>query len=538
MENARRLRELLENDELNFFMEAHNGLSAKIVSESGFDGIWGSGLSISAAHGVRDNNELSWSQVLDQVEFMVDAASVPILLDGDTGFGNFNNMRRLVKKLEQRKVAGVCIEDKEFPKTNSFIQSEKQPLADQHEFAGKIQAGKDARETEDFCIVARIEAFIAGWGLEEALHRAELYADAGADAILVHSKKSKPEDIIKFTDNWKRDLPLVIVPTTYYSTPVQVYREAGISLAIWGNHNLRSAISAMQKTTRQIYEDKTPVNVVDEIAPVEEIFRLQEARELMEAERRYLPERSTDYRALILAATRGEELADLTRDRPKAMVEVGGDPILHKLSDRLKRFEITDQVVVRGYKKEKIEVEEMRFIDTEDYEGAGELVSLRAARSELEGALVISYGDILFRQYILNNLLLEEGEVAIAVDAAFEEKKAGGDYRDLVEATRAYSLRYSEQPVELEKMDPDLDPVEADGEWIGLLKATGEGTKKIKQALDELAEEADNFRQLRFKDLFNRLVEDGTTVNILYVTGHWVDVDTLEDLSEAQDFGS
>ena len=114
---------------LEFICEAHNGISAKIVEEAGFKGIWASGLTISASMGVRDSNEASWTQILEDLEFMSDITSIPILLDGDTGYGNFNNMRRLVQKLEQRKIAGVCIEDKVFPKTNSFIDSEKQPLA-------------------------------------------------------------------------------------------------------------------------------------------------------------------------------------------------------------------------------------------------------------------------------------------------------------------------------------------------------------------------------------------------------------------------
>src|SRR5512140_3491143 len=120
------LRNMLMSSELEFLMEAHNGLSAKIAEEAGFKGIWGSGLSISAALGVRDNNEASWTQVLEVVEFMADATSVPILLDGDTGYGNFNSARRLVTKLEQRGIAGVCMEDKIFPKTNSFLRSTAQ----------------------------------------------------------------------------------------------------------------------------------------------------------------------------------------------------------------------------------------------------------------------------------------------------------------------------------------------------------------------------------------------------------------------------
>ena len=171
-------------------MEAHNGLSARIVEEAGFRGIWASGLSISAALGVRDNNEASWTQVLEVVEFMSDATRIPILLDADTGYGNFNNMRRLVRKLEQRGVAAVCIEDKLFPKTNSFINSERQPLADLEEFTGKIKAVKEAQSDPDFCLVARLEGFIAGWGLDEVMRRAEACHAAGADALLVHSKKT------------------------------------------------------------------------------------------------------------------------------------------------------------------------------------------------------------------------------------------------------------------------------------------------------------------------------------------------------------
>jgi len=192
------LRNMIRSPELEFIMEAHNGLSARIVEEAGFKGIWASGLSISASLGVRDNNEASWTQVVEVTEFMSDATTVPILLDGDTGYGNFNNMRRLVRKLEQRQVAGVCIEDKIFPKTNSFIDGEAQPLADIDEFCGKIKAGKDAQQDDDFCLVARVEALIAGWSLSEALKRAEAYRQAGADAILIHSKKSTPDDIDAF----------------------------------------------------------------------------------------------------------------------------------------------------------------------------------------------------------------------------------------------------------------------------------------------------------------------------------------------------
>jgi len=289
MKKTTRLREMISSKNPDFIMEAHNGLSAKIVEEAGFKGIWASGLSISASLGVRDNNEASWTQVLDVLEFMSDATSIPILLDGDTGYGNFNNARRLVKKLEQRNIAGVCIEDKLFPKTNSFINGESQPLADVEEFCGKIKAMKDTQRDDDFVVVTRVEAFIAGWGLNEALRRAEAYRQAGADAILIHSKRSDITEIEAFMKEWNGRHPVVIVPTKYYATPTHRFHELGVSLVIWANHNVRASIDAMKKISRQIYQEKSLIGVEGNVATVDEIFRLQGVEELQAAEKKYLP---------------------------------------------------------------------------------------------------------------------------------------------------------------------------------------------------------------------------------------------------------
>lgn len=201
MKKSSALKALLNKKEMAFLMEAHNAMSAKIAEQSGFEGLWASGLSISASMGLSDRNEASWTQVMDVVDFMVDNTAIPILLDGDTGFGNFNNVRRLVKKLSQRGVAGVCLEDKLFPKVNSFIGA-GQDLADINEFCGKIQAAKDSQLEEDFCVVARVEALSSGCPMDEALKRADAYHRAGADAILIHSKKSDGEEILSFCRQW------------------------------------------------------------------------------------------------------------------------------------------------------------------------------------------------------------------------------------------------------------------------------------------------------------------------------------------------
>jgi phosphoenolpyruvate phosphomutase len=286
------LKELIQSKETSFIMEAHSGISAKIVEETGFQGIWASGLSISAALGVRDCNEASWTQVMEVVEFMSDCTHIPILLDGDTGYGNFNNARRLVRKLEQRGIAGVCIEDKMFPKTNSFI-GDGQPLADIDEFCGKIEAMKAYQMDPDFVVVARVEALIAGWEFEEAMKRAEAYRKAGADAILIHSKKSNSAEIERFAKEWNNRHPLVIVPTKYYATPTDVFRKLGINLIIWANHNLRASVSAMQDISKKIHEQQTLMHIEKTITPVNEVFRLQNEEELRIAEEKYLPKTST-----------------------------------------------------------------------------------------------------------------------------------------------------------------------------------------------------------------------------------------------------
>lgn len=284
-----RFKQLLNSDKLQFILEAHDGMSAKIVEESGFKGIWASGLCISASMGVRDNNEASWTQVLDVLEFMSDATTIPIMVDADTGYGNFNNVRRLVKKLGQRDIAAMCIEDKLFPKTNSFIRGESQPMADINEFCGKIKAAKDTQEDPDFCVIARTESFITGRGLAEALKRAKAYRDAGADAILVHSKISTADQVLSFMTEWDDTCPIVIVPTTYFATPTEVFEQAGVSLVIWANHLLRASIAAMQDTAEAIFKEQQLLPIEHEIVTVKEIFRLQNAEELKQAESRYLP---------------------------------------------------------------------------------------------------------------------------------------------------------------------------------------------------------------------------------------------------------
>lgn len=285
---AKKLREMIFSNELEFIMEAHNGMSAKIVEEAGFKGIWASGLCLSGSLGLRDDNEASWSQVVDVLETMSNATNIPILVDGDQGYGNFNNARIFCSNLEKRGIAGVVFEDKLFPKTNSFIEVEGgQKLADIDEFCGKLRACKDNQVNPYFVVIARLEAFIAGYDVEEALKRALAYHAAGADAILVHSKIGTSADIDAFMKRWDDRCPIVIVPTKYYSTPTNHFKDLGISTVIWANHNFRSCIDIMRKTSKQIFDDQSLINVEKNIATVKDIFNYTGEDDLKKDEDKY-----------------------------------------------------------------------------------------------------------------------------------------------------------------------------------------------------------------------------------------------------------
>jgi len=528
------LRRLIASPELEFLCEAHIGISARIVEEAGFRGIWASGLTMAASLGVRDNNEISWTQVLEVLEHMSDASTVPILADCDTGYGNFNNLRRFVKKLECRGLAGACLEDKRFPKTNSFLHSEAQHLADPEEVCGKIRAGKDAQMDEDFVLVARTEAFIVGTGLSDGLRRAEAYRQAGADAILVHSKRATCADVEVFAKEWAGRHPLVIVPTKYYTTPTARFRELGISVVIWANHLMRAAIGAMQDAASTIHRTQSLITVEDKVVPLQEVFRLQRAKELEDAEVRYLPTRGRPWTAIILAASRGAELGLLTAERPKAMIRVGGEPILYKLVGQLRRQGVLDVVVVRGYRKETIapELHNLTVVDNDAHATTGELHSLWRAVPHLRGECVISYGDCLYRGHHLRDLLDSAGDIRILVDCDIRRTQR---VKDLVTCSQPCVHDFLTQPTAtLTDIVTAVTAAGAMGEWTGLLAVSNRGAAVLRQELEVLAADA-AFARLHLPDLI-KAVMSRIPVSVVYTRGGWLDIDDIKDLSDAESY--
>jgi phosphoenolpyruvate phosphomutase len=531
-------KKLLLSPQLEFICEAHNGLSAKIVEEAGFRGIWASGLSISAQFGVRDNNEASWTQVLDNLEFMSDATRIPILLDGDTGYGNFNNMQRLIRKLEQRHIAAVCIEDKLFPKTNSFLKGDTQPLADMEEFCGKIKAGKDAQSDPDFCIIARVEAFICGWGLAEALRRAEAYYQAGADGILIHSALAVPDEILTFKREWGDRCPVVIVPTKYYSTPTDVFRQHGFSMVIWANHILRAAVATMQTTARILKEQENLLSIEDKIVPVSEIFRLQDAAELLEAEQRYLPKSAEAASAIVLAASRGDELGELTVDKPKTMVNIRGVPLLGHIVDAYNIVGIKDILVVRGYKKEAVNLPNLTYVDNDTFVETGELDSLLKAlqsKGDRFQTTIISYGDVLFNTYIPQALLQAKDDFVIFVDSDWQEKTSYTRLGGFAECTAPNSRKAFYAQIHLKQLGTAIPPDMIHGVWMGFFKVSVQGVTQLQGILSGLLAKPAH-RKAGMATLFQELLRKNYPIRVLYTVGHWLDINNLDDVVQAGSF--
>ncbi|MGH7097513.1 MAG: phosphonopyruvate hydrolase [Stellaceae bacterium] len=286
---ANRLRERIRSGGLAVAMAAHNPLSARLAEEAGFDGIWASGFELSAAYGVPDASLLSWSQHLDMTRAMAETVGVPVVADLDTGSGNAINVLHIVARYCAAGIGAVVIEDKTFPKETSLLAGARQELVRVEEFQGKLAAARAAIGASEVLLVARTEALIADQGQDEARRRAAAYAEAGADLILVHSKRKTPDEIVQFAQSWSGPVRLAIVPTAYPDlTEEKIRALPQIGLVVYGNHAIRAAVAAMREAFAEIRREGGIHTVGPRIASVEDIFALQRVPAMKRAEQDYL----------------------------------------------------------------------------------------------------------------------------------------------------------------------------------------------------------------------------------------------------------
>ena len=285
MSKSENLVKLLDNQPIVKVCGAYDAMSAKLVELYGFDAVWAGSFAISAIHNVPDASILTMTEFFTAASNMAHACEIPVIADCDTGYGDATNVRYMVKKYENAGIAGICIEDKTFPKQNSLLEGGNNQLLSEKDFAAKILAANEAKQNKAFTIIARIEALISGMGIEQALKRAYAYEKAGADLILIHSKKITPEEIFEFSDSWKGSAPLVVIPTTYYSVNVDELIEHKIKMVIYANQTLRAAHFALSKLLKQMKNANNMSQLQNQMSSMDDIFKLQEMHDMKSQEK-------------------------------------------------------------------------------------------------------------------------------------------------------------------------------------------------------------------------------------------------------------
>lgn len=282
----RRLRQLIEMVPIVKVMEAHSGLTGLIVEKTvvehggkldQFDAMWISSLCDSTMRGKPDIELVDMTSRFRTIDDIMEVTTKPVIFDGDTG-GLTEHFVYTVRSLERMGVSAVIIEDKKGLKKNSLFGTEvEQTQATIEEFCAKIAAGKKARLTDDFMIIARIESLILEKGMEDALERARAYVAAGADGIMIHSRRTDPGEIVEFCDKFRaeeRDTPIVVVPSSFNVITEEELSEHGVNIVIYANQLTRSAFPAMQQTAEDILRYHRAKEVDDRLMPIRQIITL------------------------------------------------------------------------------------------------------------------------------------------------------------------------------------------------------------------------------------------------------------------------
>jgi phosphoenolpyruvate phosphomutase len=553
MHNATKLRAALKRPGALKVVGAHDALSARLIERAGFDGVWASGFAISASlKCIPDASFITSSEQLEVERNIAEAVNIPVIADCDTGYGNALNVMRTVNDRERAGVAAICIEDNVYPKRCSFYAGVRRELIPIEEHCGKIKAAKAAQMVTDFMVIARTEALIAGWGQEEALKRAEAYADAGADAVLIHSKSKKFDELKAVYKAWSGRVPLVVVPTIFDQTTAAEMEEAGAKIIIYANQPVRAAIRSICDTLALIKADTRPGAANDRIVTLSEVYDIVGVPQMEQDEKAFLPVGGEKITAIIPAAGFEKQLLPLIDDRPKCLLDIKGKTILERAVAALNDCNIKEIAVVRGYKKDAISLPNIRYYDNDRYEETGELVSIFCAESEMKGRTIVLYGDIIFDNTILEKLLKSPADITLVVDLAWQEQQQRGrqpihinpDLVTLSEPPRqSLSSRFvmPEGEHRILKIGQHLPHHQANGEFIGIAMFSEKGTESFRDCYRASQEqykssgfhEAASVSKASFTDLIQELIDRGHQIHAVPIFKGWMEVDSFEEYQNA-----
>jgi len=552
MHQATKLRELLKRPGAIKIVGAHDALSAKLIERAGFDGVWASGFAISASlKCIPDASFIDSSEQLAVERRIAETINIPIVADCDTGYGNALNVMRTVSDRERVGVAAICIEDNVYPKRCSFYAGVRRELIPIKEHCGKIKAAKAAQTVPDFMVIARTEALIAGWGKDEAIKRAEAYAEAGADAILIHSKSKTFDELKSVYRALSCRVPIVVVPTIFDQTTAKEMEDAGVKIIIYANQPVRAAIRNMRDTLELIKKDTRPGVANDRIVTLPEVYDIVGVPQMEEDEKNFLPVGGEKITTIIAAAGFEKQLLPLIEDKPKCLLDIKGKTILERQVAALNDCNIKDIALVRGYKKNAINLSNIKYYDNDRYEETGELYSIFCAEPAMKGRCLFLYGDIIFDAAVLEKLLKCPADMAIVVDLAWSDRPKTGTppphlKPDLVTLEHAPSaggtgrfVMPDNQP-RVRKIGQHIAHGQAHGEFIGMAMLSEKATEAFKQAYHDAGQktgkgfhEAPTLQKASLTDLLQELIDRGQTVEAVPIYKGWMEVDSFEEYQQA-----
>ena len=517
-------------------LEAHSGLSGLVTEKLDFDFIWESSLTDSASKGLPDASIVGNESRIHTIDEILNVTTKPMIVDGDTG-GDEDNFRFLIKRLENQGVSAVIIEDKIFPKRNSFGGTVGAGMEDPIIFSKKLEVGMKTKSTENFLIIARLESLIAGLGMNETMMRAEKYINAGVDGIMIHSKLKEPSEVLEFIPKFEelcnklgRRPYLIAVPTTYNIISDDELINLGVDIIIHANHLLRASYKSMIDTATLISKSRRSYEADPAITSVKEIFSAVGYDKIIERDK----EKSPDISGFIASA--GDYKINNTQ---RSLNKILGKPLISHQIETFKKA---------GIEKIKITVnnqndfdpfleKDINLIETKDIKQNQMLDSIMAGLEGIKGPVILTYGDILFNEKIISELIAGENDIVIAADSSYKYHKHEIDkklelvsYKDPDNKPSRRKLKMTDT-FEVKKVSKNLNLEEAQSEFFGLAYFSSEGIINLKSCYQEIKE---GNKSRFFIDILNFMIQREIKVFCNEFDGGWIELHTENDFELAE----
>ena len=515
-------------------LEAHSGLSGLVTEKLDFDFIWESSLTDSASKGLPDASIVGNESRIHTIDEILNVTTKPMIVDGDTG-GDEDNFRFLIKRLENQGVSAVIVEDKIFPKRNSFGGTVGAGMEDPDIFSKKLEVGMRTKSTKDFLIIARLESLIAGLGMNETMMRAEKYINAGVDGIMIHSKQKDPYEVLEFIPKYEklcskigRRPYLISVPTTYNSITDDELFDSGVDIIIHANHLLRASYNSMLETAKLISESKRSYEADENISSVKEIFSAVGYDKIIERDKEKSPEISA-----LIASAGNESIGNISRSLNK----ISGKPLINHQIETFKRSGIENITITVSNKDQFDSINEnnIDIIETNNNDSNQLLDSIMIGFKNIDGPSIFTYGDILFNDKIISELISNDQDIVIAADSTYKYHKHDVDkklelisYKDYIKTEKRRNLKMT-NIFEVKEISKNLNLTDAHSEFFGLIYFSKNGMSILKSCYEEIPKNSTSLI-----DIVNFMINKNIKIVCNEFDGGWIELHNENDFKLAE----